>query len=62
MTTNFETVPALITALRSRESMVYWQIKDLEKAYHRNNDDMNVIEKLEEAFETLDALASVLAE
>jgi len=62
MTTNFETVSALITTLRARESMVYWQIKDLEKAYHRNNDDMNVIEKLEEAFETLDALASVLAE
>lgn len=62
MTANFETVPALITALRTRESMVYCQIKDLEKAYHRNNDDMNVVEKLEEAFETLDALASVLAE
>jgi len=57
---NFETVESLITALLSRQSMVYWQIKDLQKDYHRNPNDPNTIEKLEEAFETLDALASVL--
>lgn len=58
---NFETVQDLITALRTRESVVYWQIKNLEKDHYRNQDDMDVIEKLEEAFETLDALASVLS-
>ena len=59
---NFETVESLITSLLTRQSMVYWQIKDLQKDYYRNPDNADTIEKLEEAFETLDALASVLSQ
>lgn len=59
MSTNFETIEELIAECKRQHSLLYWTIKNLEKDYHRGHNLNDVVEQLEEIYETLDALASV---
>lgn len=59
MSGNFETIGELIAECKRQHSLLYWTIGNLEKDYHKGCDLNNVVEQLEEIYETLDALASV---
>lgn len=58
----FESVEELISACKTKNSLLWMMIKDLEKDYHHGRSLNDTVEKLEEIFETLDALASVVTE
>lgn len=60
MTGNFNSVEDLIAACKRLNSMLYWKIKDLEKDYHKGYSLNDTTEKLEEIWETLEALDSVV--
>lgn len=62
MTKNFDTVEELISACKTKNSLLWMVIKDLENDYHHGRSLNNTVEKLEEIFEMLDALASVVTE
>jgi hypothetical protein len=57
---NFDTVEDLIAACKRQHSLLHWTIKHLEKDYHKGLYENDTVEQLEEIFETLDALASVV--
>jgi len=57
---NFETIEELIAACKTNNSMLWMKIKDLENDYHHNRSLNNTVEKLEEIFDTLDALNGVV--
>lgn len=61
MEKNFETIAELIDACKMKNSLIWMVIRDLEKDYKHSRNLNNTVEKLEEIFETLDALASVVA-
>jgi hypothetical protein len=60
MTGNFQSVEELIAACKRQHSLLYWTINHLEKDYHKGLYENDTVEQLEEIFETLDALASVV--
>jgi hypothetical protein len=57
---NFDTVEDLIAACKTNNSMLWMKIKDLEKDYQHNRSLNDTVEKLEEIFDTLDALNGVV--
>ena len=60
MTGNFNSVEDLIAACKRLNSIFYWKIKDLEGDYFKGRDKNNTLEKLEEIYDTLEALDSVV--
>lgn len=60
MITIFESVEELIAACKMKNSLLWMAINDLEKDYHRGHSENDTIEKLEEIFDTLEALTDVV--
>lgn len=60
MTANFDSVEDLIAACKTNNSMLWMKINDLEKDYHHKRSLNDTVEKLEEIFDTLDALNGVV--